>query len=186
MLALAGVAGIVVGLAAQSTLGNFIAGTALAFSQPIRLNDAVIYQRNFGTVEEITLLHTVIRTWDNRRIVVPNSTINNDVIQNWTMKDTWLLGAVMLYVDYTCDIEKVKKWTQEIVNNSEFSTEERLAGVQVTDFTDKVMVLRIVCKSWDAPNTWNLRCEIREKLIAKFQQEGVALPQIRVSETKRI
>ncbi len=73
MLASAGVAGIVVGLAAQSTLGNFIAGTALAFSQPIRLNDAVIYQRDFGTVEEITLLHTVIRTWDNQRIVVPNS-----------------------------------------------------------------------------------------------------------------
>ena len=181
LLASAGVAGIVIGMAAQNTLSNIIGGVYISFAQPVRLNDAVIFENDFGWIEEISLMHTVIRTWDNRRIVAPNNVLVNKVIQNWTIKDPSLLGVVMLYVDYTCDVDKVKKWVKKIVDESPYSTEERVAGVQVVDFTEKSMQLRILGKGPDAPNTWNLRCEIREKLIKKFKEEGLPLPRIRIS-----
>lgn len=180
LLASAGLAGIVIGSAAQNTISNLIAGVSSSFSQPVRLNDAGIFENDFGWIEEMSLMHTIIRTWDNRRIVVPNNVLVNRVIQNWTIKDPSLLGIVMMYVDYTCDVDKVKKWIKEIVDSSPHSTPEKVAVLQVVDFTEKPMVLRILTKGPDAPNTWNLRCEIREKLIQKFIQEGLPLPQIRV------
>lgn len=185
LLATAGVLGIIVGLAGQATLSNVIAGISLAFSQPVRLNDAVIYEGDWGWIEEITLMHTVIRTWDNRRLIVPNNVLNNTVIQNWTVKDEWLLGIVMMYVDYTCDVARVRQWAREIVNASAFSTDERIAVVQVVDFTEKSMVLRILGKSWDSSNTWNLRCEIREKLIERFHEAGLPLPEIRIERARK-
>jgi small-conductance mechanosensitive channel len=184
LLATAGIIGIIAGLAGQATLSNIIAGISLAFSQPVRLNDAVIYEGDWGWIEEITLMHTVIRTWDNRRLIVPNNVLNNTVIQNWTIKDEWLLGVVMMYVDYTCDVEQVRKWSKEIVDSSAYSSDERIAVVQVVDFTEKSMVLRILGKSWDASNTWNLRCEIREKLIEKFNKAGLPLPEIRLEQNQ--
>ena len=144
LLASAGVAGIVIGLAAQSTLANIMAGVTISISQPVRLNDAVIYENEFGWIEEIRILHTIIRTWDNRRIVVPNSTMANTTIQNWTMRDPSLLGIVMMYVDYTCDVGQIKEWVKEIVDASSLSTDERVAVVQVVDFTEKTMQLRIL------------------------------------------
>jgi small-conductance mechanosensitive channel len=118
ILASAGVLTIVIGMAAQSTLSNVIAGIALSFSQPVRLNDAVIYDNDWGWVEEITLMHTIIRTWDNRRLIVPNSVMNNSVIQNWTIKDSWLLAIVMVYVDYTCDVAQIREWVKHIIDES--------------------------------------------------------------------
>ena len=180
LLASAGLAVIVIGLSAQNTISNIIAGATISFSQPVRLNDAVIFENDFGWIEDIRLMHTIIRTWDNRRIVVPNNVLVNRVIQNWTIKDPSLLGIVMMYVDYTCDVDKVKKWIKEIVDSSPYSTVEKVAVLQVVDFTEKSMALRILAKGPDAPNTWNLRCEIREKLIQRFKQEGLPLPQIRI------
>lgn len=184
LLASAGLAGIIIGMAAQSTVSNFISGIYVSFTQPVRLNDAVIFENEFGWIEEISLMHTIIKTWDNRRIVVPNSVLASKVIQNWTMKDESLLGSVTMYVDYTCDVEKIKKWVKEIVDASPYSTEEKLVGVQVVDFTEKAMVLRILGKGQDAPNTWNLRCEIREKLIKRFKEESLPLPLIRISNER--
>lgn len=185
LLATAGVMGIIAGLAAQTTLSNLIAGISIAFSQPVRLGDAVIYNDDWGWIEEITLMHTVIRTWDNRRLIVPNSMLNNTVLQNWTIKDEWLLGVVMIYVDYLCDVEQVRTWAKEIIEASTYSTPEKVAVLQVVDFTEKTMVLRILGKSWDASNTWNLRCEIREKLIKKFHQAGLPLPEIRIADVNK-
>lgn len=184
LLASAGVAGIIIGMAAQSTLSNLIGGIFISFSQPVRLNDAVIFKNDFGWVEEISLMHTIIRTWDNRRIVVPNNLLANEVIENWTIRDPSLLGVVMMYTDYTCDVGKVRNWVKEIVGSSPNSTEEKLAVLQVVDFTEKSMVLRILVKGRDASVTWELRCEIREKLIRKFQEAGLPLPQIRISSEK--
>lgn len=99
LLASAGLAGIVIGMAAQNTISNIISGISVSFSQPVRLNDAVIFENDFGWIEEISLMHTIIRTWDNRRIVVPNNVLVSKVIQNWTIKDPSLLGIVMMYVD---------------------------------------------------------------------------------------
>lgn len=180
-LASAGIAGIIIGMAAQNTLSNIIGGICISFSQPVRLDDAVIFRNDWGWVEEIALMHTIIRTWDNRRIVVPNNVLVNEVIENWTLKDPSLLGSIMMYVDYTCDVDKIKGWVKEIIDVSQNSTPERIAVVQVVDFTEKSMVLRILCKASDSPKTWDLRCEIREKLIQRFKQEGLPFPQIRIA-----
>ncbi len=184
LLATAGLMGIVAGLAAQATLSNLIAGVAIAFSQPIRLGDAVIYENDWGWIEEITLMHTVIRTWDNRRLVVPNSVLNSTVIQNWTLKEEWLLAVVVLYADYTCDVDLVRGWAEEIIGQSEYSTDEHVAVTQVVDMTEKAMVIRILGKSADASKAWGLRCEIREKLLTRFKKAGLPLPQIRIHERR--
>ena len=180
LLASAGVAGIVIGMAAQSTFSNVVAGIMIAFSQPVRLNDAVIFEGDFGWIEEISLMHTIIKTWDNRRIVVPNGVLANRVIQNWTLKDASLLGTVMLYVDYYCDVDQVRTWVTEIVKASQYWDGEAEPGVQVVDFTEKSMLLRAVAKGNDAPSTWNLRCELREKLIKNFKEAKLPLPRFRV------
>lgn len=182
LLASAGLAGIVLGMAAQSTLANLIAGVSISFSQPVRLNDAVIFKNEFGWIEEISLMHTVIRTWDNRRIMVPNSILANEVIENWTIKDPAILGTVMLYADFSCDMEKIKLWVKEIVENSPFAAKEKLSVVQAVDFTEKSVVLRILVKSDDPAKAWEHRCEVREKLLQRFIKEGLALPQIRISK----
>ncbi|MBD3263701.1 MAG: mechanosensitive ion channel [Candidatus Omnitrophica bacterium] len=184
LLASAGVAGIVIGMAAQNTISNLIAGVSISFSQPVRLNDAVIFDNEFGWIEEISLMHTIIRTWDNRRIIVPNDILSSKVIQNWTMRDSSLLGIVMVYVDYKIDIEKIKRWVKEIVDGSSHSSREKVSVVQVVDFTEKTMVLRILAKGDDAPSTWNLRCEIREKLAEHFRKEEGIFPLIRIWDAK--
>jgi small-conductance mechanosensitive channel len=184
LLASAGVAGIIIGMAAQSTFSNIMAGVMIAFSQPVKLNDAVIFEGDFGWIEEISLMHTIIKTWDNRRIVVPNGVLANKVIQNWTMKDASLLGIVMLYVDYYCDVDKVRNWVSEIVKKSQYWSGDSEPGIQVVDFTEKTMILRILAKANDAPSTWNLRCEIREELIKKFKEEKLPLPRIRIEGEK--
>lgn len=180
LLASAGVAGVIVGMAAQSTLSNIIAGISISFSQPVRLRDAVIFEKEFGWVEDITLMHTVIRTWDNRRIIVPNNILANTVIENWTITDPSLLGTVMIYADYACNVDEVRQWVKEIVNASLYSTPEKVAAVQVVDFTEKTIALRVLCKSADAANTWNLRCEIREELLKRFKASGISFPKIRI------
>jgi small-conductance mechanosensitive channel len=184
LLASAGVAGIIIGMAAQTTFSNVVAGVVIAFSQPVRLNDAVIFEGDFGWIEELSLMHTIIRTWDNRRIVVPNGILANRIIQNWSMKDTSLLGVVMLYVDYYCDVDKVRNWVDEIVKSSQYWNREAEPGVQVVDFTEKTMVLRVLAKAQDAPSAWNLRCEIRERLIKKFKEAKLPLPLVRIEGDK--
>ncbi len=180
LLASAGVAGIVIGLAAQTTLSNLVAGISISFAQPVRLNDAVIFNKDWGWIEEILLMHTIIRTWDNRRIMVPNSILVNSVIENWTIKDASLTGIVMLYLDYTCDIDKIKVWVKEIVEESQYSTSEKVAVVQVVDFTERTMVLRVLSRASDSSQAWQLRCQIREELIKRFKLEGMQLPLIRL------
>jgi small-conductance mechanosensitive channel len=180
LLASAGVAGIIIGMAANNTLSNIIAGMIISFSQPVRLHDAVIFDGDFGWIEEIAWMHTVIKTWDNRRIVVPNGILANKVIQNWTLKDASLLGTVMMYVDYYCDVDQVRKWVSEIVKGSRHWSGDAEPGVQVVNFTEKSMVLRAIAKGNDAPSTWDLRCELREKLIKKFKEAKLPLPRFRV------
>lgn len=183
LLASAGLASIVIGLAAQNTLSNIIAGISISFSQPFRLRDAVIFENEFGHIEEISLTHTTILTWDNRRIIVPNNVIANKTVENWTIKDPTLLGSINFYVDYGCDVEKVRVWVKEIVATSQNSTSEKLAVVQVTDFTENSMALRILVKGPDAAKTWDLRCEVREGLIKRFKQANLPLPQTRIKIT---
>ena len=131
-------------------------------------------------IEDITLMHTVICTWDNRRLVVPNSVLNSTVIQNWSLKEEWLQVAVSLYVDYSCDVEQLRKWAAEIVAESPHAAEERPAVVEVVGLSEKAMEVRVLSKSTDSRSAWHLRCEIREKMVKRLQEAGLPLPQIRV------
>lgn len=180
LFASAGALGLVLGLAAQSTLSNIISGLVLSFSQPLRLGDAVIMDDDFGYVEEITLMQTFIRTWDNRRIIVPNDVLSNRIIQNWSIRDPKLLASTIIYLDYGADVDKVREWIIKTVKESEYWNEEGEPGVQVMDFTEKTVKLRAVAWADDPPSAWNLRCEIRESLLAHFEEEGLEFPRFRV------
>ncbi|MFP4589451.1 MAG: mechanosensitive ion channel family protein [Candidatus Acetothermia bacterium] len=180
LFASAGVVGLVLGLAAQNTLSNMIAGVVLSFSQPLRLGDAVIMEDDFGYVEEITLMQTFIRTWDNRRIIVPNDVLSNRIVQNWSIKDPKLLAATIVYLDYGVDLEKIREWIKEAVRESDYWNGEGEPGVQVMDFTEKTIKVRALAWADDPPSAWNLRCEVREKLIKHFREEGLKFPKFRV------
>ena len=180
LFASAGVLGLVLGLAAQSTLSNMIAGIMISFSQPIRLGDAVIMEDDFGYIEEITLIQTFIRTWDNRRIIVPNDLLSNKIIQNWSIKDPSLLSSTIIYMDYGCDVKKVRNWIREAIENSSYWNGEGEPTVQVIDFTEKTIKLRALAWAKDPPTAWNLRCEIRERLLEHFREEGLQFPKFRI------
>ncbi len=164
LFASAGAVGLVLGLAAQ----------------PLRLGDAVIMEDDFGYVEEITLMQTFIKTWDNRRIIVPNDVLSNRIIQNWSIKDPELLASTIIYLDYGTDIDKVRGWIKQAVRESEYWNGNGEPGVQVMDFTEKTIKLRAVAWADDPPSAWNLRCEIREKLLNHFREEGLDFPKFRV------
>ncbi len=179
ILASAGIIGIVVGVAAQRTLGNLIAGFQIAFTQPIRVDDVVIAEGDFGWVEEITLTYVVVRVWDQRRIVVPITQFVEQPFQNWTRTSSELLGTVFLYVDHTVPFDAIRQALGEIVEASEYY-DGRVWRLHVTDASEKTVELRALMSADSAPNLWELRCEVREKLIAYVQDRFPdALPRVR-------
>ena len=179
ILASAGIIGIVIGVAAQRTLGNLIAGIQIAFTQPIRVDDVVIAEGEFGWVEEITLTYVVVRVWDQRRIVVPITQFVEKPFQNWTRETSELLGTVYLYVDHTTPIDAIRAALGDIVEASEYY-DGRVWRLHVTDATEKTVELRALMSAASAPDLWELRCEVREKLIAHVQERFPdALPRLR-------
>jgi small-conductance mechanosensitive channel len=179
LFASAGVAGLAIGLAARPLLSNLIAGIQIAVTQPIRLDDVVIVEGEYGTVEEITTTYVVIKLWDWRRMVVPLSHYIEKPFQNWTRETSALIGSVFLYVDYSVPAEKLRKKLMEIVRASPL-WDGRVVALQVSDTRDRTVELRALVSAGSAPATWDLRCEVREKLIAYLQQDyPEALPRTR-------
>ncbi len=179
LFASAGVAGIVAGLAARPVLANLIAGIQLAVTQPIRIEDAVIVENESGSIEEITSTYVVVRLWDLRRLVVPLSYFIEKPFQNWTREGSALLGTVMLYLDYTAPIERIRAKAGEIAAQSKF-WDRRVIGVQVTDAKERAIEVRVLVSAANASATFDLRCEMREKLIAFLRAEFPdALPRTR-------
>jgi small-conductance mechanosensitive channel len=179
ILASAGIIGIVVGIAAQSTLGNVVAGVQIALTQPIRVDDVVIVEGDFGWVEEITLTYVVVRVWDRRRVVLPITHFVEKPFQNWTRTSSDLIGTVFLYVDYTVPVEALREELQRIVEASEHWDGD-VVGLQVTDTSERTITLRAIASAKDAPTLWNLRCEIREQLVAYVREHyPEALPTLR-------
>ena len=179
LLASAGVAGLVIGLAAQRTLGNLFAGIQIAITQPIRVDDVVIVEGDFGWVEEITLTYVVVRVWDQRRIVVPISDFIEKPFQNWTRTSSALLGTVFLYVDYTVPVEALREEHQRVLEASE-DWDERAAAVQVTDATERTVQVRLLQSAASAGKLFDLRCHVRERMIAFVQKSHPgALPKVR-------
>ena len=184
ILASAGIIGIVVGLAAQKTIGTFIAGLQIAFTQPIRLDDVVIVEGEWGRIEEITLTYVVVRIWDLRRLIVPITYFIDTPFQNWTRVSADILGTVFLYVDHTVPIDAVRAELQRILEGAEW-WDRKVCGLQVTNTSERAVELRALMSAEDASLAWTLRCHVREKLIDFIRKDYPhALPRLRAELDK--
>ncbi|HEY1737042.1 MAG TPA: mechanosensitive ion channel family protein, partial [Methylovirgula sp.] len=168
LIASAGVAGILLGLAARPVLANLIAGVQIAITQPIRIGDAVVVEGEWGWIEEISGTYVVIQIWDWRRLVVPISYFLEKPFQNWTRTSSQIIGTTMLWVDYTTPVEAVRNKLTEIVKASNL-WDGRVVNLQVTDANEQAIQLRALASARTSQQVWDLRCEIREKLIAFLQ-----------------
>lgn len=179
VLASAGLAGIVLGFAAQRVLGNLFAGIQIAFTQPLRLGDALVVEGEWGTVEEITLTYVVLRLWDLRRLILPISYFIERPFQNWTRTSPAVLGAVILYVDYGCPLDELRAEARRIIEASA-KWDRGSWSLQVTDATEKSMQVRVLITAADSGRAFDLRCEIREGLIRWIQSHHPdSLPRLR-------
>jgi small-conductance mechanosensitive channel len=184
LLASAGVAGIVIGLAAQKTLGNALAGIQIAFTQPIRLDDVVIVEGEWGWVEEITFTYVVVRGWDKRRVILPVSYFLEKPFQNWTKTSADLLGTVYLYTDWTVPVQEVRAEAKRLIEAHEL-WDGVVANVQVTGTSERTVELRALMSSGTSPELWQLRCDIREGLIDWLQKNHPeCLPRVRAELEK--
>jgi small-conductance mechanosensitive channel len=179
LLASAGVIGIVVGIAAQHTLGTLVAGLQIAITEPIRIDDVVIVENEWGWIEEINLTYVVVRIWDLRRLILPITYFIQKPFQNWTRLSADLLGTVFLYVDYTVPVQEVREELYRILKNSKL-WDGHAWGLQVTNATEHTVELRALVSATNSSNVWDLRCEVREKLIAFIQETFPGgLPKVR-------
>jgi len=179
LFASAGVAGLVAGLAARPVLSNLIAGIQLAMTQPIRIDDGVLVENEYGRVEEITSTYVVIRLWDLRRLIVPLTYFIEKPFQNWTRESSSLIGAALLHVDYMTPVERVREKLVEIVTASPL-WDGNVVKLQVIEARENTLELRAVASARTSSDAFDLRCEIREKLIDWMQREiPAALPRTR-------
>ncbi len=180
LFASAGVAGIILGLAAQTMIGTILAGFQIAITQPIRIEDVVIVEGEWGWIEEITLTYVVVRIWDKRRLVVPTTYFIQKPFQNWTRISADILGTVFLYTDYTMPVDELRKEFERLLKASEYWDGD-VMNIQVTDSTEHTMEIRMLMSAADSPTAWNLRVYIREKLIEYLQKNHPEkLPQTRI------
>jgi small-conductance mechanosensitive channel len=181
MIASAGVAGIVIGFAAQKSLGTLLAGFQIAITQPIRIDDVVIVEGEWGRIEEITLTYVVVCIWDLRRLVVPITYFIEKPFQNWTRTSADILGTVFLQVDYGVPVDAVREELTRILAASPY-WDRKVNVLQVTDAKERTLELRALASSSDASKSWDLRCEMREKLVAFVQKNYPgSLPRLRTT-----
>lgn len=179
LFASAGAAGLIVGLAARPLLSNLIAGVQIAITQPIRIEDAVIIENEWGWVEDIASTYVVIRLWDWRRMVVPLSYFIEKPFQNWTRDTASLIGVIALHVDYRADVPRIRHWLEGAVKESKL-WDGAVVNLQVIDADSRTIELRALVSARNAPQSWDLRCEMREMLIAFIRDEmPEALPRER-------
>jgi small-conductance mechanosensitive channel len=170
LLASAGVAGLIVGFAAKPVLGNLLAGLQIALTQPIRLEDVVIIQNEWGQIEEITGTYVVVRLWDQRRLIVPLQWFIENPFQNWTRTSSAILGTVLMWVDYRLPLAPLRDEAQRICAGAP-EWDQRLCLTQVVEAGEHAMQLRILVSAGDAGRCWDLRCRVREGLLDFIQRE---------------
>ncbi len=179
ILASAGIAGIIIGFAAQRSIATLFAGLQIALTQPIRLDDVVIVENEWGRIEEITLTYVVVRIWDQRRLVLPITYFTEHAFQNWTRTTSDILGTVYVYVDYTIPVQEIREAFFSMLDASEL-WDKKVRVLQVTNATERTVELRALMSASDASTAWSLRCEMREKLIAYIQKHyPQSLPRVR-------
>jgi small-conductance mechanosensitive channel len=179
LLASAGVAGVVLGLAAQKSIGALLAGIQLSITQPIRIGDQLVVETENGTVEEISLTYVVIRTWDFRRLVVPVTQFLEKPFQNWSKGGVEMLGTVTLQVDWATDIEAIRKELARVLAEAKDLWDGKTARVHVVDSTEQTMQLRILLGGF-VDSLFDLRCLVRERLIAFVHRTPEWLPRQRM------
>ncbi len=170
LLAAGGAASVIVGLALQPLLTNLIAGIQIAVTQPIRIDDAVIVEKEWGNIEEINATYVVVRLWDWRRMVLPLSYFIQTPFQNWTRESAALIGTAMLYVDPAAPVDRLRAKLEEIAKASPL-WDGKVVNLAVTDITAEVMEIRCLVSARNAPKTFDLRCEVREKMMAFLRDE---------------
>lgn len=184
LFASAGLVALVAGLAARPTFSSLIAGLQIALTEPIRLDDVVIVEGEWGRIEEITTTYVVVRIWDERRLIVPLSKFIEEPFQNWTRQTANLLGTVFLYVDYTAPVDEIRTQFHRILSESKM-WDGKVWGVQVTNASEQTIEVRCLMSAADSSLAWDLRCEIREKMITYLQQNYPgSLPRTRAELAK--
>ena len=180
LLASAGVVGIIAGFALQPLLTNLIAGVQIATDQPVRLDDAVVVEGEWGTVEEITSTYVVVKLWDWRRMILPLTYFIQKPFQNWTRETARLIGSAFLYVDYEAPIDRLRAELERICRESPHWDGD-VVSLQVTDITDRVAQVRCLASAGNGGAAFDLRCEIRERMLAFMRDHcPEALPRDRV------
>jgi small-conductance mechanosensitive channel len=181
ILASAGIAGIVVGLAAQRSIATLLAGFQIAMTQPIRVDDVVIVENEWGRIEDITLTYVVVRIWDQRRLIVPMTYFLERPFQNWTRSSSEILCTITFFLDYTVPVHSLRAELTRILQQSQY-WDGRVNVLQVTDSREHTMEVRALASAADASLAWELRCEVREQLVGFVQRNHPgSLPRIRAS-----
>ncbi len=185
LFASAGIAGLALGLAAKPLLGNLIAGLQIAVTQPIRIDDAVVVEGEWGWIEEFTSTYVVIRLWDWRRLVVPLGYFLEKPFQNWTRTTSSIIGVVMFHLDHRTPVAKVREKLEGLVRASPL-WDGQVVNLQVTDTTEHTIAVRALMSAENSSKAFDLRCEIREKLLACLQEEfPQSLPRLRADVTAK-
>lgn len=174
----AGIAAIVIGFAAQKVLSNVFGGISIAIFRPFRVGDVVEMENEYGTIEDITLRHTMIRTWQNKRQIIPNSRISEETIINWTIADLTVLWAVDFGISYDSDIDLARSVILDEINKHPvvMHEQDREAEVWVTELRDFAVNLKALFWVRDRPAAWGTGAEIRESVKKRFDKEGVEIP----------
>jgi len=181
LLASAGIAGVVVGVAAKPTVSNVVAGVQIAISQPIRVDDVVVVEGHWGRIEQIALTYVVVRVWDLRRLVLPISYFVEQPFENWTKSRADLIGWVHLEVDFTAPVEELRRELHRILRSSP-DWDGNVWSLQVTGAGPSTMQIRAIMSAKDSSTAWNLQCEVRERLIEYLRQHHPgALPRLRTA-----
>ncbi|WP_114751292.1 mechanosensitive ion channel family protein [Pleomorphovibrio marinus] len=180
LLTSAGVFGIIIGFAAQKSIGNLLAGFQIAFTQPIRIDDVVVVEGEWGKIEEINLTYVVVRIWDQRRLVLPIYYFIEKPFQNWTRTTADIWGTVFLYVDHSIPVQVLKDKLKELLDSTPL-WDKKVQVLQVTDVRERVVELRCLMSARDSPTAFDLRCFIREKMLEFIQKNyPESLPKTRV------
>ena len=181
LFASAGIAGIILGFAAQKAIGTLLAGLQIAISQPIRLDDVLVVEGEWGWVEEIKLTYVVLRIWDKRRLILPTTYFIEKPFENWTRTNADILGTVFIYTDYTIDFEAIRKELKRLLQDHPL-WDGNAGNIQVTNSGPESVEIRALVSAKNSPDVWNLRVDIREALITFIRENFPgALPRTRVS-----
>jgi small-conductance mechanosensitive channel len=188
LLASAGVVSVIAALAAQSTLGNLIAGLQLAFSDAVRIDDVVVVEGEWGRIEELTLTYVAVQIWDDRRLILPTSYFTTKPFQNWTRTGSAVLGTAEIDVDWSAPVEPMRAELRAVCEGTEL-WDGRVCVLQVTEAVGGMIRLRALVSAQDAGSLWDLRCLVRERLVAwVFEHRRDSLPRLRadVAQGERV